>query len=347
VSVKRLCHGLVLLGSLMLGGCSEVPISPADPPSALDPRGPNAAHLASLWWVMLAFGSAIFLLVCVLLAASLLRNRRATSATAPETVSGDVGRRWVIWGGIALPLVVLGIVFGYTIYTLAALQDPQGPAAVHVRIVGRRWWWDVSYPDEGITSPNELHMPVGKPVQIQLESADVIHSLWIPELHGKMDLIPSRVNYLTLQADQEGVYRGECAEFCGLQHAHMGFMVVAQNDTAFDSWVQAQQGPAPTPNDPTAARGQQVFMSSGCVFCHSLRGVDDKSIDRSSVDLGPDLTHLSSRLTIAGASVTQNQGNLAGWIVDSQHIKPGNLMPNQYVSANDLQPLLAYLATLQ
>jgi len=296
---------------------------------------------------MLALGAAVFLLVVVLLIAALLRGRRATDATTPESISGDVGRRWVIWGGIALPLVILGVVFGSSVSTLAALQDPRGPAAVHVRVVGRRWWWDVSYPDQGIATPNELHLPVGVPVQLQLESADVIHSLWVPELHGKMDLIPTRVNYLTLQADQEGVYRGECAEFCGLQHAHMDFMVVAESESAFNSWLVAQQRPAATPANPQGTRGQQVFLSAGCVFCHSLRGLDEKSIDRSAVDLGPDLTHLSSRLTIAGGTLTRNTGNLAGWIVDSQHVKPGNLMPNQMLNSEDLQSLLAYLSTLQ
>jgi cytochrome c oxidase subunit II len=185
------------------------------------------------------------------------------------------------------------------------------------------------------------------PVQIQLQSADVIHSFWVPELHGKMDAIPTRVNHLTLQADHEGTFRGECAEFCGLQHAHMGFMVVAETGAAYNTWVAAQKRPAESLVDPAALRGQQVFMSSGCVFCHTVRGLNDKSIDRSAVDLGPDLTHLSSRLTIAGASLTQNLGNLAGWIVDAQHVKPGSLMPNQYVSGEDLQALLAYLTSLQ
>src|SRR4051794_13983752 len=207
--MTRLYRGLVLLGCLIASSCAQVPISPSTTPSALDPRGPNAAHLAPRWWVMLALATSIFVLVCVLLTAALLRGRRATSATPPESVGGDVGRRWVILGGIALPVVVLSIVFGSSIYTLAALQDPRGPAAAHVRVVARRWWWDISYPDQGAATANELHLPVGMPVQIELQSIDVIHSFWVPELHGKMDLIPSRTNFLMLQADREGVYRGE------------------------------------------------------------------------------------------------------------------------------------------
>jgi cytochrome c oxidase subunit II len=162
-----------------------------------------------------------------------------------------------------------------------------------------------------------------------------------------MDLIPRRINTITLQADAPGVYRGECAEFCGLQHAHMGFMVVAQSTDEFNRWLGAQQAPAATPTDPAALRGQEVFLSAGCVFCHTVRGLDDKPIDRSAVDLGPDLTHVYSRLTIAGASLTKNEGNLGGWIVDPQHVKPGSLMPNNSLNAADLQALLAYMATLQ
>jgi cytochrome c oxidase subunit 2 len=296
---------------------------------------------------MLELGTLIFVLVVVLLGMAILRGRRATSTTVPESHGGDVGRRWILWGGLALPLVVLAIVFGYSIYTLAAVENPQGQATIHIQVVGRRWWWEVNYLDQGIATANELHLPVGVPVQLQLESADVIHSFWVPELAGKMDLIPLRINTITLQSDHIGVYRGECAEFCGLQHAHMAFMVVTQSAGDFNTWLTAQQQQAPPPPNPVAQRGQQVFMSAGCVFCHTVRGLNDKSIDRSAVDLGPDLTHLKSRLTIAGASLTQNRGNLAGWIIDPQHVKPGSLMPNQYMNSQDLQTLLAYMATLQ
>jgi cytochrome c oxidase subunit 2 len=345
--MKRLYQSsLFLLTLLLINGCSADPISPPNTPSTLGPHGPNAAHIAQLWWLMLGLGIAIFAVVTELLAAALLRRRRATSSTAPES-SGDVGRRWLLWGGIILPLVVLTIIFGDTIYTLAAVEVPQGQSAFQIHVVARQWWWQVDYPDQGITTANEIHVPVGVPVQIQLESTDVIHSFWVPELAGKMDLIPSQINSVTLQSDQAGVYRGECAEFCGMQHAHMGFMVVAQSQGDFNAWLAAQQKPAPTPADPTAQQGQHIFVSAGCVFCHTVRGLDDKSIDRSAIDLGPDLTHLSSRLTIAAASLNQNRGNLAGWVVDPQHVKPGAQMPNQYLNSQDLQTLLAYLATLQ
>jgi len=347
MSMKRLGrYGVLLVTFLLIGACSAEPISQGHTPSALNPHGVGAARIAELWWVMFGFGIAIFLLVAGLLFAALLRGRRGTNTTMPDSTAGDTGRNWPIFGGIALPLVVIGIVFGYSIYTLAGIENPQSIAPVKIEIVGRRWWWEVKYPDQGITTANEIHIPVGVPVQVQLQTADVIHSFWVPELHGKMDLIPTRINNLTLQANETGVYRGQCAEFCGLQHAHMGFMVVVQSKDDFNKWLDVQQQPAAEPADPAAVQGQQVFMNAGCVFCHTVKGIDDKDIDRSSVDLGPDLTHLASRLTIAGASLTKNRGNLAGWIVDPQHVKPGSLMPEMYLNSQDLQNLLAYLETL-
>ena len=344
---KRLYRcNLWFLVFLLISACSPAPISISRTPSALDPQGPAAAHIAKLTWVMTGLGTAIFLLVVGLMFTALLRGKRGTSATPPDSSGGDTGRNWPIFGGIALPLIIVAIVFGYSIYTLAAIENPKEKPDIKIEIVGRRWWWEVKYPDQGITTANEIHIPVGVPVQIQLQSADVIHSFWVPELHGKMDLIPTRINKLTIRADQAGVYRGQCAEFCGLQHAHMGLVVVAESEDDFNNWLNAQQQPAAAPTDQMAVQGQQVFMSAGCVFCHTVQGLDDKSIDRSSVDLGPDLTHLSSRLTIAGASLTQNRGNLAGWIVDAQHVKPGSLMPNMDLNSEDLQALLVYLETL-
>ena len=345
--IKRLGrYGFLFVYYLLISACSRLAISPSNTPSTLNPHGPAAARLTELWWLMFWLGTAVFVLVLALLIAAVLRGRRGTSATDPDSQSIDTGRNWPILGGILLPLVVIGIVFGYNIYTLAAVENPHGKPDVQIQVVGRRWWWEVKYPDEGVITANEIHIPVGKPVEIQLQTADVIHSFWVPELHGKMDLIPTRINKIVIQADKAGVYRGECAEFCGLQHAHMGLMVVAQEQADYDSWVKAQQQPAAQPTDPTAQQGQQVFMSVGCVFCHTVRGLEDKEIDRSSVDLGPDLTHLDSRLTIAGASLTKNRGNLAGWIVDAQHVKPGALMPEMDIDSQQLQALLAYLETL-
>ena len=242
---------------LFLAGCTSVPLVPARTPSALDPAGPVAAHLATLWWVMFALGTAMFLLVVGFMFAALLRRPRATSDVDPDTTGGDEGRRWPIWGGIILPIVVLVLTFGYNIYTLAAIEKPLNKTDVNIEIVGRRWWWEVKYPDQGITTANEIHIPVGVPVRVQLQSADVIHSFWVPELAGKMDLIPTRTNFMVLQADKPGVYRGQCAEFCGLQHAHMALLVIAEPEARYEAWLRNEADTARAPTTPQPGFGSR------------------------------------------------------------------------------------------
>jgi cytochrome c oxidase subunit II len=345
---KRWCRYCALAsGLLLLTSCSSTSINPFSVPSALDPHGPSAARLANLWWVMLAFGAAVWVFVIALLVTILLQRRRGTSITDPDSEGGDVGRNSLTWGGIVLPLIVVSIVFGFSIYTFAVAENIGDHPAVKIEVVGRRWWWEIKYPDQEITTANEIHIPVGVPVEIKLESADVIHSFWVPQLNGKVDLVPAEINHIKLQADQVGVYHGQCAEYCGLQHAHMGFLVFAQSNEDFNKWLAAQQQPAPTPTNQTAVQGQLVFKSAGCVFCHPVDGLDEKDVDRSIVDLGPDLTHIHSRRSIAASTLINTRGNLAGWIVDAQHVKPGSLMPNMRVNSQDLQALLAYLETLE
>ncbi len=344
--IKRACRAIPLLLILLLSSaCGVASTSPAQLPSALNPRGPAAAHLASLWWVMLAFGTAIFLLVIGLLFAALLRGRRATAATAPDDANPDKGRNWPLFA-IGLSVIVLAIVFGYNVYTLAVVENPPNNPGIKIQVIARRWWWEVRYTDSGIETANEIHIPVGVPVHIELTAYDVIHSFWVPQLHGKMDAIPTRINSLTIQADQPGVYRGQCAEFCGLQHANMGFLVIAQSKADYNNWLHDQEQSAASPTDPAAQKGQQVFLSAGCAFCHMIRGLDDTDVVRTDVRLGPDLTHLQSRMTIAAATLPDNTGNLAGWVSDAQHTKPGSLMPEMYLNSQDLQNLLAYLQTL-
>ncbi len=342
--MKRTSSSIALLFILLVtSACSASPYIP----SALDPRGSAAVHIASLWWVMVAFSAAIFVLVVGLLLAAILRRRRGTSLTVPDSNDSDVGRKWLIQGGIVLPLVVLAITFGYTIYTLAAIENPQNNAAIHINVVARRWWWEVQYPGQGVTTANEIHIPVGIPVQFQLVSDDVIHSFWVPQLQGKMDVIPTHPNTITLQADQVGVYRGVCAEFCGLQHAMMGLEIVAQSRDDYEKWLVDQQQPAAISTDPAATQGQQVFLSAGCDFCHNVNGLNEKQLIASTPDLGPDLTHLASRTTIVGASLANNTSDLAGWVVDAQHIKQGSDMPKMSLSSQDLQTLLAFLQSLR
>ena len=344
--MKRL-HRIVpiILALLLTSACATSPAGPFQTSSALNPAGPAAAHLASLWWVMLGLGAAVWVLVLVLMFAALLRRRRASAETKPDDANPDTGRNWPIFG-IGLSLAVLAIVFGYNVYVLAKVENPPGRPGIHINVVARRWWWEVRYPGTGFETANEIHIPVGVPVTIQLQAYDVIHSFWVPQLHGKMDAIPTRINSLTIQADQPGIYRGQCAEFCGLQHANMGILVIAQTQADYDAWLRDQEQPASNPSNSLGQKGQQVFLSSGCPFCHMIRGLDDTDIVRTDVRLGPDLTHLQSRMTIAAATLPNNSGNLAGWISDAQTIKPGSLMPKMNISSQNLQYLLAYLQTL-
>jgi cytochrome c oxidase subunit 2 len=225
------------------------------------------------------------------------------------------------------------------------LTQPSGPAAVTIDVIGHQWWWDFQYrdvtPSDMVTSPNELHIPVGVPVVLRLQTRDVIHSFWVPSLHGKRDLVAGYTNHLWIQADTPGVYRGQCAEFCGHQHANMAFTVVAEPVDAFQTWLQQQRRPAAEPATDLQRRGRDVFLQSPCVSCHTVRGTDAGS------RLGPDLTHVASRLTIAAGTLPNTRGHLAGWIADPQSIKPGVRMPANPLPAEDLQAVLAYVRALR
>jgi cytochrome c oxidase subunit 2 len=214
-----------------------------------------------------------------------------------------------------------------------------------VDVVGHQWWWEFEYhdvtPSDVFTSPNELHIPVGVPVVLKAMSTDVIHSFWVPNLMGKRDLIPGIVTNTWIQADEPGVYRGQCAEFCGHQHAHMAFEVVAEPMDKFQAWIRHQREPALEPSTDEEKRGKDVFMQSTCVTCHAIRGTDAGS------HVGPELTHVGSRLTLAAGTLPNARGHLAGWIANSQSIKPGNRMPPNALAAGDLQAVLAYVRSLR
>jgi cytochrome c oxidase subunit 2 len=219
--------------------------------------------------------------------------------------------------------------------------------AVHIEITGNQWWWSVRYIDgahvsDTFTTANEIHIPVGRPVVFKLRGADVIHSLWVPNLSGKKDLIPGRTALLELRADKPGVYRGQCAEFCGLEHALMGLLVIADAPEQFDAWVAAQRRPAPEPTDPKAQRGKQVFQASSCAMCHAITGVDFAGAQH-----GPDLTHVASRQTLAAGTLKNTPENLGAWIRDPQIHKPGTAMPATPLSQEDLDAIVAYLGGLK
>jgi cytochrome c oxidase subunit 2 len=333
---------------IVAGGCSQNMGRTAMTPSSLDAQGPGAARIAELWWLMLGLSVPIILLILGVVVFVLLRRRAASGGPEIPPAASRGGRNWLLWGGVVMPAVVVAIVLGFTIRTLAALAATEAP--IEVEVTGRRWWWEIVYPGHGVITANELHIPVGTPVRLTLQSADVIHSFWAPQLHGKMDLIPGSVNQLVIEADETGVYRGVCAEFCGVQHTHMGFLVVAQTQEEFERWLAAQQQPAAAVEDGPAGRGQQVFLAAGCAYCHRVDGLEGSrlgsTLDASVVGLGPDLTHLNSRSTIAAGTLANNRGNLAGWVANPQHTKPGSLMPPTFLPAEDFHALLAYLESL-
>jgi cytochrome c oxidase subunit 2 len=331
---------LWLLGLLALAGCGErePPLDHA-PGSVLDPAGEGAGVISREMWIQFAVSAAGLALVVVLLVWVVVRGVRNAPAEGDPREDGS-GRRWLLLGGIALPAVVLTFLFGLSVRDLQALDAP-GRTVATIEVVGHRWWWEVNYVGHPITTANEIVVPVGSPVRIRLQSRDVIHSFWVPRLHHKLDLIPNEWTSTWLRAEKPGVYGGVCAEFCGLQHARMHFVVRALPQREWEEWVAAAAKPAEPPRTESARRGQEVFLSSSCAYCHTIRGTP------AAGWVGPDLTHFGSRATIAGATLPNTRGFLGGWIADPQHQKPGALMPRTPLEGDELQDLLDYLQSLR
>jgi cytochrome c oxidase subunit 2 len=307
--------------------------------SIVHPAGVQAARLSHLWWVMFWICTAVWLAVALATAIAMARGWRGTS-TASE---GQLARSVAVAAGISV-LTLMGLLFE-SVVTGRALDTLRTPQALQIQVTGNQWWWDVQYEDPvpslHVTTANEIHVPVGRPVRVNLLSTDVIHSLWIPNLQGKIDLVPGRLNELWLQADRAGVYRGQCAEFCGLQHAKMALVVVAEPADDFERWLAANRASAPPPTTPAQMRGRDVVERGPCAMCHHIGGT------LAGGRTAPDLTHIASRSTIGAGSVPNTPGYLAGWIADPQHVKPGNHMPAAGLSGDELQAVLAYLESLK
>jgi cytochrome c oxidase subunit 2 len=316
--------------------------------SFFESAGPQAARIESLWWLLFFVCAVIFLLVVIALIIALARRRAGSDAIPEASVRSDpAGERRLGWfvgisvGATVSILFVFVIASAFTGQRLASLNALD---ALTIRLTGYRWWWKIEYldpiPARQVITANEIHIPVGRPVLINTHSQDVIHSFWIPPLHGKRDLIPGHPGAIWIQADKPGRYEGQCAEFCGLQHAHMRLLAFAEPEEQFQSWLETQRRTAQPPQGALAQRGHDFFMKGPCALCHSIRGTE------ASGQVAPDLTHFASRATIAAGTLSNTTGHLAGWIVDSQRIKPGNAMPPSSLSAEDLQALLAYLRGL-
>jgi len=315
--------------------------------SVLEAAGPQAGRIAALWWLMFWVCLAILVLVTLALLIALYRARAKDAGAAPLLPldpARERGTARTVIACVAVSAVVLFVFLAASVVTGHRMALLTSDNAVKIKLTGYRWWWKVEYSDPSpaklVITANEIHIPVGRPVLINTYSHDVIHSFWVPALHGKKDLIPGNPSALWLRADEPGVFEGQCAEFCGLQHAHMRLVVVAEPEEKFQAWLEAERQPARAPEDPDARRGQEVFVTGPCALCHSIRGTG------AAGQVAPDLTHLASRRTLAAGTLPNTRGHLAGWIIDSQHVKPGNAMPSTSLSAEDLQALLAYLGGL-
>ncbi|WP_262272797.1 cytochrome c oxidase subunit II [Microvirga yunnanensis] len=327
----------LVLALLPLGGCQGWQ-------SALDAHGPAAGALARMFWIFVAVLATVWVLTMIALVLA-LRRRRAADADPLATDPGTERRMTVtISIAIALTLVTVVSLTGLS-YAAQKVLFAHKDGGLSLLVKGQQWWWQVTYedaqPNRVFTTANEIHIPVGEPVLIKLESSDVIHSFWVPSLTGKMDAITGRQNQIQIQADRPGVYRGQCAEYCGLQHAHMGLLVVAESKEDFERWREQQISSAIPPTDDERQRGMEIFMSKPCVMCHQIRGTD------AGGKVAPDLTHVGSRRTIGAGTLETTRGNIAAWIVDPHGVKPGVNMPTIQLDPDEVQPLATYLEGLK
>jgi cytochrome c oxidase subunit 2 len=331
---QRAGIALAILAATVVSGCERQQ-------STLDPVSHPARDIASLWWWMLVGSTIIFLGAVSLLAIAWFRRGRVGMPLFGE--SENAARALVVLFGIVIPIVTLIALF--TVANIHVLRVTEAPAAgstdLTIEVIGHQWWWEVRYPGTKAVTANEIHIPVDTRVTLVARTADVIHSFWAPRLNRKIDMIPGRANRILLFADEPGRYRGQCAEFCGIQHAHMGLFVYAEPQGQFQSWLQQESQPAAAPASGEAQAGARVFASLPCAGCHTIRGTS------AGGRLGPDLTHVASRQTLAALTIPNGPGYLAAWIEDPQHFKPGNRMPGLDLGGGDLSSLVAYLEGLK
>jgi cytochrome c oxidase subunit II len=324
-----------------LAGVAWPLLACSGPQSALDPAGREAEELALIFWWMTA-GCLVIWVACIALA--------LYAAFTPERQSLTGARRLIVYGGAAFPTVVLTLLLGYGLSLLPEFLAPARPGSLRIAVTAEQYWWRVSYPRDGAGSgsgapvvlANEIRLPVGQEVEFQLDTPDVIHAFWIPSLAGKVDVIPGRRTRLRLLPTRTGTYRGACAEYCGASHAWMAFSVVVQERGEFERWLAAQGRPAQPPAEPVGREGQRVFLANGCGSCHAVRG--------SSADgvVGPDLTHVGSRLSLGAGLLPNQQVDFGRWVSETDTLKPGVHMPAfGMLEAPELRALAVYLESLE
>lgn len=311
--------------------------------SALDPAGPQAAAIRQLWRVMLVLATGVYVVVTGMLLLIAWRRRRQPNDSDGGGREATARRAVMIAVGITVAILFPLLLYDFTIARVVSDRPPGSLLAI--RVTGRQWWWEIEYEDsvaqQRVRLANEIHIPVGRPVLLELSSHDVIHSFWAPNIGGKRDLIPGHPTEQWIRADRPGTYRVQCAEYCGIQHANMAMFVVVEAPDRFAAWLDHQRAPAAAATDSLAARGRELVETGSCGTCHAVAST------RAAGRTGPDLTHVASRLTLAAGTLENGPGHLAGWIADPQTAKPGALMPTQALSSADLRALVAYLSALR
>ncbi len=336
---------------LLVSGCATVQ-------STFNSHGPAAQRIASLSWAMTIVFIIVTVVMWALLAVALAKRRGTLAEHAPIDIGG--GQAWIAIGGLAVPLLILTVFFVLGLSLLSAFPIhgkhasmsgmPEGMdgqiTKPDILIIGHQWWWEVHYldgpPYEQFTTANEIHIPTHRQVNIELRSGDVMHSFWVPALHGKVDLIPGHPNYIRIAASEPGSYQGQCAEYCGAQHAHMRLLVVAQDPAEFAAWEEQQRKPAPAPTSQEALAGEHTFLAGPCSMCHQVRGT------LAGGSVAPDLTHLASRQYIAANSYPNDDAYLEAWVTHAQSLKPEAKMPDlTQFDGKQLRDLVAYLRQLK
>lgn len=328
---KRRTARAIVLAAVPAAGYGGVDVS------SLVPAGMEADVVARLFWIMVAGAGVVWLVVLAIALYAMAR---------PGPRERRVGRLLILVGGVATPVVVLGALLVYGLVLMPKLREPPPTEGPHVAVTGEQWWWRVRYAGFGdggdVVLANEIRLPVGERVRFVFDSPDVVHSFWVPSLAGKVDMIPGRTTTLVLEPNRTGVFRGACAEYCGTSHAHMRFVVVVMERAAFDRWLRAQAAPARAPRTPGELAGQAAFRRNGCGACHAIRGTAARGA------VGPDLTHVGSRLELAAGTLPNDAGAFARWIGNAHAYKPEALMPPfAALPQAELRDIALYLDGLQ
>jgi cytochrome c oxidase subunit 2 len=326
-----------LVCTLLLAGCGQS----QGGQSTLHPESDQARKIMHLWWGMLAAAAVVFAGALVLL---LIAWRRRTRTGLPGVGEDEgVSTGLVVTFGIVVPVTCLVILFFIAdIGVVNATSAPKpGQTKLNITVIGHQWFWEIRYPGTTAVTANELHIPAQTPVNVELRSADVIHSFWVPELNKKVDMLPGHPNRIGLYADHAGVYRGQCAEFCGLQHANMAMAVYADPPAKFKAWLANMAKPLAQPPSAEAKAGEGVFMTQQCASCHTIRGTGARGT------IGPDLTHLATRRTLAALTIPNNRAELSEWVANPQRVKPGNKMPGLNLTGQQLRQVVTFLQRLR